>query len=146
MSGGVPMAERTAAPSGGDVTGQDVLLATKSYVPRPPPAGLVARPGLARALAGGRAGALVLVSAPAGFGKMALLAGWIRGRGRPAGWLSLHAGDNDPARFWRHAAAALDPVCPGLSGRVGPLLGPPPPAVVAGAGDGADQRAGGRGW
>jgi LuxR family maltose regulon positive regulatory protein len=81
------MAERTAAPSGGDATGPDVLLATKLYVPRPP-AGLVARPRLARALAGGRAGALVLVSAPAGFGKTALLAGWIRGRGRPAGWLS----------------------------------------------------------
>jgi LuxR family transcriptional regulator, maltose regulon positive regulatory protein len=125
------MAERTAAPSGGDATGQDVLLATKLYVPRPP-AGLVARPRLAEALADGRAGALVLVSAPAGFGKTALLAGWIRGEGRPAGWLSLDAGDNDPARFWRHAAAALDPVCPGISARVGPLLGPPPPASFQG--------------
>src|SRR6516164_2542875 len=76
ISGGLPMAERTAAPSGGDATGQDVLLATKLYVPRPP-AGLVARPRLAEALADGRAGALVLVSAPAGFGKTALLAGWI---------------------------------------------------------------------
>jgi LuxR family maltose regulon positive regulatory protein len=42
-------------------------------------------------------------------------------------WLSLDAGDNDPARFWRHAVAALDQVCPGISERVGPLLGPPPP-------------------
>jgi len=108
-----------------------VLLATKLYVPRPP-AGLVARPRLAAALADGRAGGLVLVSAPAGSGKTALLAGWIRGQGRPAGWLSLDAGDNDPARFWRHAAAALDPVCPGISGRVGPLLGPPPPASFQG--------------
>src|SRR6516165_4489630 len=125
------MADRTAAPSGGDAAGQDVLLATKLYVPRPP-AGLVARPRLAAALADGRAGGLVLVSAPAGSGKTALLAGWIRGQGRPAGWLSLDAGDNDPARFWRHAAAALDPVCPGISGRVGPLLGPPPPASFQG--------------
>jgi LuxR family transcriptional regulator, maltose regulon positive regulatory protein len=125
------MAERTAAPAGGDATGQDVLLATKLYVPRPP-AGLVARPRLAEALADGRAGALVLVSAPAGFGKTALLAGWIRGEGRPAGWLSLDAGDNVPARFWRHAAAALDAVCPGISARVGPLLGPPSPASFQG--------------
>jgi LuxR family transcriptional regulator, maltose regulon positive regulatory protein len=42
-------------------------------------------------------------------------------------WLSLDAGDNDPARFWRHAVAALDGVCPGIGERVGPLLGPPPP-------------------
>ena len=120
------MAERTAAPSGAVATGQDVLLATKLYVPRPP-AGLVARPRLAEALREGLAGGLILVSAPAGFGKTALLADWIRREGRPAGWLSLDAGDNDPARFWRHAAAALDRVCPGIGERVGPLLGPPPP-------------------
>jgi LuxR family maltose regulon positive regulatory protein len=120
------MAERTAAPSGAAATGQDVLLATKLYVPRPP-AGLVARPRLAEALREGPAGGLILVCAPAGFGKTALLADWIRREGRPAGWLSLDAGDNDPARFWRHAAAALDRVCPGIGERVGPLLGPPPP-------------------
>jgi hypothetical protein len=51
------MADRTAAPSGGDAAGQDVLLATKLFVPRPP-AGLVARPRLAAALADGRAGGL----------------------------------------------------------------------------------------
>ena len=42
-------------------------------------------------------------------------------------WLSLDAGDNDPARFWRHAVAALDRVRPGVGERMGPLLGPPPP-------------------
>ena len=42
-------------------------------------------------------------------------------------WLSLDAGDNDPARFWRHAVAALDRVRPGISERMGPLFGPPPP-------------------
>jgi ATP/maltotriose-dependent transcriptional regulator MalT len=67
------------------------------------------------------------VSAPAGFGKTALLADWIRRESRSTGWLSLDPGDNDPARFWRHAAAALDRVCPGIGERVGPLLGPPPP-------------------
>jgi LuxR family maltose regulon positive regulatory protein len=125
------MAERTAAPSGAVATGQDVLLATKLYVPRPP-AGLVARPRLAEALREGLAGGLIVVSAPAGFGKTALLADWIRREGRPAGWLSLDAGDNDPARFWRHAAAALDRVCLGIGERVGTLLGPPPPASFEG--------------
>src|SRR5215475_9152389 len=45
---------------------------------------------------------------------------------RPVAWLSLDEGDNDPARFWRHVAAALERACPGISGRAGPLLGPPP--------------------
>jgi hypothetical protein len=77
VSGGLPMVERTTAPAGVAPTGQDVLLATKLYVPRPPP-GLVARPRLAETLGEGLAGALILVSAPAGFGKTALLADWIR--------------------------------------------------------------------
>src|SRR5215469_9256171 len=131
VSGGLPMVERTAAPAGVAATGQDVLLATKLHVPRPP-AGLVSRPRLAEALGEGLPGALILVSAPAGFGKTALLADWIRGEGRPAGWLSLDAGDNDPVRFWRHAAAALDRVCPDIGERIGRLLGPPPPQSFEG--------------
>jgi LuxR family transcriptional regulator, maltose regulon positive regulatory protein len=60
---------------------------------------------------------LTLVCAPAGFGKTALLGDWAyRGR-RPVAWLSLDEGDNDPARFWRYVAAALDQVCEGVVGR-----------------------------
>jgi LuxR family transcriptional regulator, maltose regulon positive regulatory protein len=47
-------------------------------------------------------------------------------------WLSLDAGDNDPARFWRHAVAALDRVRPGIGERVGPMLGPPAPLSFEG--------------
>jgi LuxR family maltose regulon positive regulatory protein len=70
---------------------------------------------------------LVLVCAPAGFGKTALLADWAQAGGRPVAWLGLDAGDNDPTRFWRYAVAALDRARPGLAEWVGPLLGPPPP-------------------
>jgi LuxR family transcriptional regulator, maltose regulon positive regulatory protein len=42
-------------------------------------------------------------------------------------WLSLDAGDNDPARFWRHMVAALDRVRPGISEQMAPLLGPSAP-------------------
>ena len=42
-------------------------------------------------------------------------------------WLSLDAGDNDPVRFWRHVAAALEGVRDGVSERLAPLLGPPSP-------------------
>ena len=115
------MAERTAAPAGAAATGQDVLLATKLYVPRPP-TGLVARPRLAEALGERPTGGLILVSAPAGFGKTALLADWIRRESRPAGWLSLDAGDNDPARFWRHAAVpAMRRHSPTISSRRAPI-------------------------
>ena len=118
-----PMADPpAAAPAGAAVSGQDVLLATKLHVPGPPP-GFVPRPRLAQALGAGLARGRVLVCAPAGSGKTALLAGWARGRGQPVAWLGLDGGDSDPARFWRYAVAALDRARPGLAGRVGP---PPP--------------------
>ncbi len=107
--------------------GRGALLATKLHVPGIRP-GAVTRPRLAEALDVGMAGGLVLVCAPAGYGKTVLLADWVRRGRRPVAWLSLDAGDNDPARFWRHAVAALDGVRPGLGERVGPLLGPPAPA------------------
>ena len=47
-------------------------------------------------------------------------------------WLSLDAGDNDPARFWRHVVAALDRARPGIGERVAPLLGPPAPSSFQG--------------
>ena len=105
---------------------QDVLLATKLHVPRPQP-GVVPRPRLAEQLDEGLGRGLVLVCAPAGFGKTVLLADWAQRGPQRAAWLSLDAGDNDPARFWRHAIAALDRVRPGIGERVGPLLGPPAP-------------------
>ena len=53
---------------------------------------------------------LVLVSAPAGFGKTTLLTQWLDARpvadGRVA-WLSLDAADNDLRRFLEHLVAAL---------------------------------------
>jgi len=60
------------------------------------------------------------------------LADWARHSELPAGWLSLDAGDNDPARFWRHAVAALDRARPGIGERVAPLLGPPAPSSFQG--------------
>ena len=113
-----------AAGAGGSE--RDVLLATKLNVPGVRP-DLVPRPRLAQRLDEGRGRGLVLACAPAGYGKTVLLAEWVRRGRRPVAWLSLDAGDNDPARFWRHCVAALDRVRPGISERLGPLLGPPPP-------------------
>ena len=112
-------------------TDRDVLLATKLYMPGPRPA-LVPRPRLLAQLDEGVARGLVSVCAPAGYGKTVLLADWARRGRHPAAWLSLDAGDNDPARFWRHAVAALDRACPGTGERVAPLLGPPAPSSFEG--------------
>jgi LuxR family maltose regulon positive regulatory protein len=74
----------------------------------------------------------VLVCAPAGFGKTALLTDWVRRGRRPAAWLSLDQGDNGPARFWRHVIAALERVRPGTAEQLAPLLDPPPPPAFDG--------------
>src|SRR3954471_23480456 len=61
---------------------------------------------------------LVLVSAPAGFGKTTLLTQWVtagQDQAPPAlrvGWLSLDESDNDPRAFLSHLVAALQVACP----------------------------------
>ena len=110
---------------------RDVLLATKLHMPASQPA-QVLRPRLTARLDEGLARGLILVCAPAGYGKTVLLADWARRGGHPVAWLSLDAGDNDPARFWRHAVAALDRARPGIGERVAPLLGPPAPSSFQG--------------
>ena len=104
----------------------DALLATKLHLPHPR-AGFVSRPRLLSVLDESPLPGIVLVCAPAGFGKTALLGEWVRRGGRPVAWLSLDAGDSDPARFWRHVVVALDRGRPGIAARIGSLLGPPAP-------------------
>jgi LuxR family transcriptional regulator, maltose regulon positive regulatory protein len=123
----MPEPPEQASPMAAGESGE--LLATKLFAPRPRP-DFVSRPRLVQGLDDGLARGLILVSAPAGSGKTALLADWARRR--PVAWLSLDAGDNDPVRFWRHAIAALDRLRPGLAQRVLPLLGPPPPSAFEG--------------
>ena len=126
------MAELSAAaPAGVAASERDVLLATKLHVPRLQ-RGFVPRPRLVEALDAGLARRLILVCGPPGSGKTALLADWAWRAGRPVAWLSLDAGDNDPARFWRHAVAAVDRVRPGIAERAGPLPGPPAPPSFEG--------------
>ena len=107
------------------------MLATKLHMPASRP-DLVPRPRLTARLDEGLALGSVLVCAPAGYGKTVLLADWARRGGPAVAWLSLDAGDNDPARFWRHGVAALDRARPGTGERVASLLGPPAPASFQG--------------
>jgi LuxR family maltose regulon positive regulatory protein len=93
-----------------------MLVAAKLRPPRPRQ-GWVPRPRLVQRLRAETARDLVLVCAPAGFGKSSLLADWARQEPRPVAWLSLDEGDNDPVRFWRHVVAALDAVAPDVVAR-----------------------------
>src|ERR1700722_17527370 len=82
---------------------RDVLLATKLHVPRAQP-GLVARPRLAGRLDEGLDHGLVLIAAPAGYGKSLLLSQWARAQAQPVAWLSLDGRDNDPLGLARYRA------------------------------------------
>jgi hypothetical protein len=82
---------------------------------------------------------LALVSAPAGFGKTALLSEWLRTRDRwtiaenrlpSAAWLSLDAEDNKLARFLSYLIATLAPIAPEVGQAAGNGVG----AQVKGAG------------
>src|SRR5215468_777981 len=97
----------------------DALVATKFHVPR---AGWVPRPRLLAGLAQGIGRGLTVVCTPAGFGKTTLLGDWARRSRQPTAWLSLDAGDNDPARFWRYVVSALERARPGTCAPVKALL------------------------
>src|SRR3954465_9422681 len=103
------------------------ILATKLYIPPPPPR-VVSRPRLIARLNAGLHRRLTLISAPAGFGKTTLVSAWVAGGDRPVAWLSLDAGDNDPTRFLTYLVAALQTIAPQLgAGVLGVLQAPQPP-------------------
>ena len=66
----------------------------------------VARARLVALLESAPEARLVLVSAPAGFGKSTLLAEWVGATAARCSWISLDAGDNDIVRFTGYLAAA----------------------------------------
>jgi LuxR family maltose regulon positive regulatory protein len=106
------------------------LLETKLFFPRPR-SGLVPRPRLRERLQRGLASKLMLVSAPAGFGKTTLLVDWMASVSAPGGistaWLSLDAGDNDPTAFWTYVVTALRTAVPGIGADALGLLDDPQP-------------------
>lgn len=89
------------------------LLATKLLAPRSRPH-VVHRPRLIQQLQRGMERALILISAPIGFGKSTLLSDWLDSRAIPVAWLLLEPQDNDPARFLSYLLAALQIADPHL--------------------------------
>lgn len=89
----------------------NALLHTKLYKPRPSDA-WVARPRLVRALDEGLSRKLILVDAPAGYGKTTLLAQWLSAQPLRSAWLSLDAADNDLGVFVSGIARAVHTIYP----------------------------------
>src|SRR5437660_2827618 len=103
------------------------ILATKLYSP-PPPVKAVLRPGLVERLNEGLQRKLTLISAPAGFGKTALVSTWLAGSDRQVAWLSLDKGDNEATRFLLYLVAAVRTIAPGIGETLlGVLQSPQPP-------------------
>jgi len=90
----------------------NTFLTTKLRPPRPRP-DIVHRARLLQRLHQGQAHPLVLVSAPAGFGKTTLVTDWIRQNSAThTAWLSLDHSDNQPNQFWQSVVATLEVVAP----------------------------------
>jgi LuxR family maltose regulon positive regulatory protein len=122
------------------------LLRTKLFSPPARP-NTVARPRLIARVQSGLMGKLLLLAAPAGFGKTTLLvqglAAWRvsiatsndlqapsrTSQAQPVAWVSVDRADNDPLRFWRYVSTALDTIQPGCGATALSLLATPEPPI-----------------
>src|SRR5258707_9562361 len=123
--------DRFSGNSGGGWLMPTPILATKLYLPRLRPH-VVSRPRLIERLNEGLHRKLTLVSAPAGFGKTTLVSAWLAEGSRPAAWLSLDEGENDPTRFLMYLIAALQAITATIGkGLLEVLQSPQPPPIEA---------------
>jgi LuxR family maltose regulon positive regulatory protein len=90
--------------------------------------GIVDRPALLVRLMSAVHAPVVLVSAPAGYGKTTLLALWRERDERPFAWVSLDGSDNDPVALVASVLAALSPILD-LDPAIGDGLNVPQPAL-----------------
>jgi len=105
------------------------LLLTKLYIP-PSRSNIVLRQRLLDRLTEGLSSGrkLVLISAPAGFGKTTLVSEWIGRCGKSVAWLSLDEGDNDLSRFLTYLISALQTIATNIgSGVLSVIKSPQPP-------------------
>jgi LuxR family transcriptional regulator, maltose regulon positive regulatory protein len=109
-AGGHPADVRSFTPPRG---GPPLLAEAKLAPPRPRPQAL-ARPRPLATLDAGGGSALTLVAAPAGYGKTSAVRAWCATLPGPVAWVTADEGDNDPFRFWRYIATAVDRVRDGL--------------------------------
>jgi LuxR family transcriptional regulator, maltose regulon positive regulatory protein len=87
------------------------VVESKLYPPPELP-GSVPRTALVNRLRAAGAFPLVLVTAPAGYGKTTLLSQWAARDARPFAWVSVDERDDDPFVLLKHIAAAIDRIEP----------------------------------
>jgi len=110
------------------------MLLTKIHIPSPAK-NLVHRSKLFEKLNEGLNRKLILISAPAGFGKTTLISDWINQKQVPAAWNSLNNGDNDPAEFLSYIISGIQTINPQFGASILKLLQSttnPNPESVAG--------------
>ena len=101
-----------------------LVIQTKITAP-PSPAASVPRPHLTLLLNHGvqTGHRLLLVTAPAGYGKTTLMSEWCNQSGaQNFCWIALDEQDNDPTQFWNYLAAALGQKIPNLLVTIQTLL------------------------
>ena len=113
------------------------VITTKLIAPRVD-AGMIERPRLLDLVAAAESARLIVITAPAGYGKTTFAAAWLArlgGAGHRVAWLTIDAEDDEPARFLHYVVQALiraseriDPLAVGLSAETSLIA---PQAIVS---------------
>lgn len=101
------------------------LLRTKLYPAHAEGAPLLERVALLERLLDASEQRLIVLSAPAGFGKSTVLSqlrSRLQGQGTRVAWLSCDESDSEPARFLQYLVAAVAATCPGFGSSAAALL------------------------
>lgn len=100
------------------------LIRTKLRAPNLP-GNFVSRQRIVDLVERGSRQTVLLLSAPAGFGKSTAVLDWLSSRPSPASvaWLSLDIHDNAPSRFWGHVLAGLGEIIDAVGSESAEWLG-----------------------
>src|SRR5665648_69989 len=100
------------------------MLLTKLHIP-PTGNNIVHRSELFENLNKGLSRKLILISAPAGFGKTTVVSDWIDQHKISAAWFSLDNGDNDPVYFLSYIISGIQSILPAFGQSALKLLNSP---------------------
>ena len=101
-----------------------MLLKTRFYIP-PIRQHSVPRQRLANRLSNSSGGELVVVCAPAGYGKSTLVSQWLRSNPHSFSWLVLDQAQSSPGLLWKYVITALQNIQPDIGHEALSLLAEP---------------------
>ncbi len=124
----------TSVPTTPPPTYQPTILQTRLHPPQLP-ADVTPRPRLDVLVQRGVAHKLLLVTAPAGYGKTTAVLLWAQQQPLPVGWLSLNAAQDELSTFMTYLVAAIQRAAPGACANTALLVqaGQAPAAVLLAA-------------